>query len=96
MKQQIPGVAGAVCRGPCSATNGCSFAGRGPENNRSHACEPIEVTADRFLPGSRNPIARTNPEMSANPSCTAVSPPSSMMATRKIAAGVSGARMGCG
>ena len=47
-------------------------------------------------PGSRKPIARTNPEMSASASWTVCSPPSSMVATRKMAAGVNGARTGCG
>ena len=58
--------------------------------------EPIEVTTDSRLVGSRNPIARTNPEISGRASCTAASPPSSIVATRKMAAGVNGARTGCG
>ena len=51
-----PGVDGAWWRGPSSAMNGCSSAGRGPANNRSHASEPIEVTTDRCLVG----IAKTD------------------------------------
>ena len=38
---------GRVCRGPSSSTNGCSSAGRGPENSRSQASEPIEATTDK-------------------------------------------------
>ncbi len=76
--------------------NGCSSAGRGPSNNRSQACEPIEVITDRFLAGSRNPVDRTNPEIPASASCTTSSPPASMVTTKKIAAGVSGASTGCG
>ena len=75
---------------------GCSSAGREQGNSRSHASEPIDATTDSRLAGSRNPIARTSPEMSARASCTAASPPSSMVATRKMADGVSGARIGCG
>ncbi len=76
--------------------NGVSSAGRGPENSRSQASDPIEVTTERCLSESRNPIARTNPEMSGKASCTAASPPSSMVITRKMAAGVNGAVTGCG
>ncbi len=65
-----PGVAGAVCRGPFNSTNGCSSAGRGPENNRSQASEPIEAITDNCFGGSRKPIARTRPEISGSASCT--------------------------
>ena len=44
--------------------------------------------------GSRNPIARTRPPRSGNASCTAASPPSLIVATKKIAAGVRGASTG--
>ncbi|ETZ75422.1 dyp-type peroxidase family domain protein [Mycobacterium sp. MAC_080597_8934] len=81
---------------PCSSTKRCSSAGRGPENKRSQTSEPIEAIADNRFCGSRKPIARTSPEMSCSASCTVASPPSSTVSTRKIAAGVSGARMGCG
>src|ERR1700758_3991347 len=84
-----------MCRGPFSSSNGCSSAGRDPENSRSHACEPMDVTTDSCLAGSRKPIARTNPDSSGSASWTAASPPSSMVATRKMAAGVKGARTGC-
>ena len=57
---------------------------------------PIERIADRCFVGSRKPIARTRPDTSAKASCTVASPPSSIVRTRKIAAGVSGARTGCG
>jgi len=76
--------------------NGVSSAGRGPENKRSHAADPIDVTTDNFLSGSRKPTARTNPAMSGSASWTAASPPSSMVSTRKMAAGVNGAVTGCG
>ena len=91
-----PGVHGAWWRGPSSSMNGCSSAGRGPENSRSQASDPIDVTTDSRLVGSRNPIARTSPEMSGSASWTVCSPPSSIVATRKMAAGVNGARTGCG
>ena len=44
----------------------------------------------------RNPTARTRPERSASASCTTSSPPSSMVATRKIAAFVNGVSTDCG
>jgi hypothetical protein len=91
-----PGVAGAWCRGPSSSMNGVSSAGRGPENIRSQASDPIDVTTERRLSVSRKPTARTNPEISGSASCTAASPPSSMVTTRKMAAGVNGAVTGCG
>ena len=92
-----PGVAGAWCREPSSSTNGCSLAGRDPANNRSHAFEPIPVTSVRCAAGVRNPTARTSPDRFSNPaSCTFCSPPSLIVATRKIAAGVNGAIIGCG
>ncbi|COW11334.1 Uncharacterised protein [Mycobacterium tuberculosis] len=91
-----PGVAGAVCRGPVSSTNGCSSVGRGPANKRSQASDPIETTTDKCLVGSRKPIARTRPEIFDSASCTVASPSAPMVATRKIAAGVNGARIGCG
>ena len=49
-------MAGAACRGPASFMNGCSSAGRGPENNRSQASEPIEAITDKRLVGSRKPM----------------------------------------
>ncbi len=58
--------------------------------------EPIEVTIDRRLAGSRNPIARTRPARSGSASWTVASPPGSIVATRKMAAGVNGASTGCG
>jgi hypothetical protein len=76
--------------------NGVSSAGRGPQNRRSQASDPIDVTTDRCLSVSRKPTARTNPEMPASASWTAASPPSSMVTTRKIAAGVNGPLTGCG
>jgi hypothetical protein len=93
-----PGVAGAWWRGPRSSMNGVSSAGRGPENRRSQASDPIEVTTERCLSVSRKPTARTNPDMSGSPSWTeeAASCPSSMVTTRKMAAGVNGAVTGCG
>ncbi len=63
-----PGVDGASWRGPLSSMNGVSSAGRGPEKSLSQASDPIDVTADRCLSGSRKPTARTNPEMSGSAS----------------------------
>ena len=48
--------------------NGVSSAGRVPEKSLSQASDPIDVTADRRLSGSRKPTARTNPEMSGRAS----------------------------
>jgi len=44
-----PGVAGASWRGPRSSMNGVSSAGRGPENSRSQASDPIEVDHREML-----------------------------------------------
>jgi hypothetical protein len=41
-------------------------------------------------------MARTSPDNSRNASCTVASPPSSIVATKKIAEGVSGANTGWG
>src|SRR5689334_5681886 len=51
---------------------------------------------ERFFDGSREPFVRAKPATSGSASWTVASPPSSMVTTRKIAAGVSGARTGCG
>ena len=48
VEQQVTGRRGAWWRAPRNSTNGCNSAGRGPENNRSQASDPIEVTIDRF------------------------------------------------
>lgn len=86
-----------LCGGPPSSSmNGVSSTGRGPENSRSQASDPIDVTTDRRLSESRKPTARTRPDNSGSASCTVASPPSSMVATRKMAAGVNGARTGWG
>jgi hypothetical protein len=93
-----PGVDGALCRPPSSSMNGVSSAGRGPEKSLSHASDPIDVTTERCLSRSRNPTARTKPEMSASASWTedAAACPSSIVSTKKMAAGVNGAVTGCG
>src|SRR5712671_4032955 len=95
-KSRSPGVETARCTVPASSRNGCSSAGRGPENSRSHAAEPIPATQASGASGTRNPTDRCSPAQSASRSLTASSPPGSMISTMKIAAAVSGASTGCG
>src|SRR5882724_379144 len=95
-KSRSPGVETARCTVPASSRNGCSSAGRGPENSRSHAAEPIPATQASGASGTRNPTDRCKPAQSASRSLTVSSPPGSMVSTMKIAAVVSGAITGCG
>src|SRR5690242_6835900 len=95
-KSRSPGVETARWTVPASSRNGCSSAGRGPENSRSHAPEPMPATQASGASGTRNPTARCRPAQSASRSRTASSPPGSIISTRKIAAAVRGASTGCG
>src|SRR6266487_5611169 len=95
-KSRSPGVETARCTVPASSRNGCSSAGRGPENSRSHASEPIPATQASGASGTRNPTDRCRAAQSASRSLTVSSPPGSMVSTMKIAALVSGASTGCG
>src|ERR1022692_2370625 len=91
-----PSVAGAWCTVPVSSRNGCNPAGRGPENRRSHACDPTPATHARGAPGARKPTDRCRPAQSLSRSLVTASPPGLIVSTKKIAAAVSGASTGCG
>jgi hypothetical protein len=91
-----PGVEGARCSGPTSSRKGCSSAGRGPLNMRSHACEPMPTTQLSLSFGTLNPTARSSAGRSASSSRTTGSAPMSTVTTRKIAALVSGLSTSCG
>src|SRR2546423_449049 len=90
-----PGVDGAQCRGPSNATNGCSSAGRGPANSRSHTADPNPVTHANPASGYPNPTARAYAVRSGTTSRTASSPPSATVSTRNIAAELTGLTTGC-
>ena len=73
-----------------SPGKGCSSAGRGWPNSRSHASEPNPMTHDRLLAGRETqPRAPTRPDRrTERPHGGAVSEPGLMVTTRKIAARV--------
>ena len=77
--------------------NGCSSAGRGAPNSRSHASEPNPMTQERPASRSRNSTARNRPARSPQNERTVarLSGPGLIVTTRKIAARVSGAATGC-
>jgi hypothetical protein len=83
------GVDGASWRGRDNAMNGVSSAGREPAKSRSQASDPIDVTAERCLSNSGSRLRAPT-----RPGWTDCSPPSSIVSTRKTAAGVRGARTG--
>src|SRR5579872_1293534 len=92
-----PGVATA-CRLPDRISlKGCSFAGRGAPNTRSHASDPIPITHESPASISRNPTARRSAERSGqNPRITRRASGSELrVTTKKIAARASGAATGC-
>ena len=78
--------------------NGCSSAGRGWPNRRSHASEPIPITQVRPASRLRNSTARNNAGRSAQNDRTVErwSGPGFIVTTRKIADRVRGAATGCG
>jgi hypothetical protein len=76
----------ARCTVPASSRNGCSSAGRGPENSRSHAPEPIPATQASGASGTRNPTARCKPGPVGEQVPDGLLPAGSMVSTRNIAA----------
>src|SRR5580658_828919 len=77
--------------------NTCSSAGRGGPKSRSHASDPKPTTQERSPSRSRNPTARNNAARSPQNDRrdARLSKPGFSVATRKIAARVSGAATGC-
>jgi len=96
-KRRSPGDDTAWREPARTSRKGCSSAGRGSPNRRSHASEPIPITQLRPASRSRNSTARISAESSAQNERTAarLSGPGFMVTTRKIAARVSGADTGC-
>src|SRR3984957_11576353 len=92
-----PGVDGAWRAPARISRNGCSFAGRGGPKRRSHASDPKLMTQERPPSRSRNSTARNNAERSLQNDRRAarLSRPGFSVATRKMAARVSGAATGC-
>src|ERR1700729_3836716 len=77
--------------------NGCSFAGRGAPKRRSHAPDPNPMTQERPPSKSRNSTARNSAARSPQNErrVERFSMPGLSVATRKIAARVSGAATAC-
>ncbi len=78
--------------------NTCSSAGRGGPKSRSHASDPKPTTQERPPSRSRNSTARNSAARSPQNDrrVARLSKPGFTVATRKIAARVSGAATGCG
>src|SRR5262245_51072693 len=96
--KRSPGVATAWRSPARTSRNGCSSAGRGGPNRRSHASDPMPMTQDRPGSMSRNSTARNSAERSPQNDrrIARLSAPGLTVTTRKIAARVSGADTGCG
>ena len=90
-----PGRRRGVMPAPSRATNSAARPA-GASEQPSQAAEPMPVIRLRSWPAGREPDGPNQTDNPGSALLTTASPPSSMVATRKMAAGVSGVRMGWG
>ena len=95
VEQQVAGRRAAVCRAPASSGNGCSSAGRGSPNSRSHTRGADAHHAGQLPLGDPEADRALEAADVGQQVADAVLGPRRTVSTRKIAASVIGVRTAC-